>query len=129
MFLKVSSQDLKLSTSAQWFFWQRVQQEGLCKASGLSPWSDILPLKDNSQRPQNAPASPGVVEVGDAPEGWGSPASFWKPHRYGDCVQLYDLFVVYLSQSEMLFEPLHFPWFSFKFTSGWFWIQERNYTL
>lgn len=28
-----------------------------------------------------------------------APVSFRKPRRYGDCVQLYDLFVVHLSQS------------------------------
>lgn len=107
MFLKVSSQDPKISTWAQWLFWQEGQQEGFCTASHLSPRKDILPLKDNSQRPfWDAPVSPGVVDVGDSPEGWGSPASFWEPCRYGNCVQLYDLVVVHLSQSETLLELL-----------------------
>lgn len=60
MFLKISSQDPKISTWAQWLFWQEGQQEGFCTASHLSPRKDILPLKDNSQRPfWDAPVSPG----------------------------------------------------------------------
>lgn len=122
MFLKVSFQDPKISTSAQWFFWRGSQQEGLCLHS-LPPVS----LKGRPPCEGQLPAS----LLGSScfswcsgcwwgSAGWGSPASFWKPRRYGDCVQLYDLFVVHLSQSEMLLELLYFQCFSFKSLVGGF---------
>lgn len=108
MFLKVPSQDSKTFPSAQLPFWQEGWQGWPCLRNILSA-PQTAPCKEQPRPPfWDARASPSAVDAGDAPGGWGSPASFWKPCRYGDCVQLYGLFVVHLFQSKTFLELLGF---------------------